>query len=148
MFRGSSFHTIDEKGRIIVPARFRDMIHASGSDSLMVSGMDLGLVAYTLPEWHKIETRILSLVEKSESMRRFRRVFIGGAYECLCDKQERILIPPSLRQYASLDKEIVMVGVLDHFEIWSRGAWDEEHLRMEADMKKEDVRNEIARLGL
>ncbi len=148
MFRGSSFHTIDEKGRIIVPARFRDMIHASGSDSLMVSGMDLGLVAYTLPEWHKIETRVLSLVEKSESMRRFRRVFIGGAYECLCDKQERILIPPSLRQYASLDKEIVVVGVLDHFEIWSRGAWDEEHLRMEADMKKEDVRNEIARLGL
>ncbi len=148
MFRGSSFHTIDEKGRIIVPARFRDMIHASGSDSLMVSGMDLGLVAYTLPEWHKIETRILSLVEKSESMRRFRRVFIGGAYECLCDKQVRILIPPSLRQYASLDKEIVVVGVLDHFEIWSRGAWDEEHLRMEADMKKEDVRNEIARLGL
>jgi MraZ protein len=148
MFRGSSFHTIDGKGRIIVPARFRDMIHASGSDSLMVSGMDLGLVAYTLPEWHKIETRILSLVEKSESMRRFRRVFVGGAYECLCDKQERILIPPSLRQYASLDKEIVVVGVLDHFEIWSRGAWDEEHLRMEADMKKEDVRNEIARLGL
>lgn len=148
MFRGSSFHTIDGKGRIIVPARFRDMIHASGSDSLMVSGMDLGLVVYTLPEWHKIETRILSLVEKSESMRRFRRVFVGGAYECLCDKQERILIPPSLRQYASLDKEIVVVGVLDHFEIWSRGAWDEEHLRMEADMKKEDVRNEIARLGL
>ena len=148
MFRGSSFHTIDGKGRIIVPARFRDMIHASGNDSLMVSGMDLGLVAYTLPEWHKIETRILSLVEKSESMRRFRRVFVGGAYQCLCDKQERILIPPSLRQYASLDKEIVVVGVLDHFEIWSRGAWDEEHLRMEADMKKEDVRNEIARLGL
>ena len=80
MFRGSSFHTIDGKGRIIVPARFRDMIQASGSDSMMISGMDLGLVAYTLPEWQKIETRILSLVEKSESMRRFRRVFIGGAY--------------------------------------------------------------------
>jgi MraZ protein len=148
MFRGSSFHTIDGKGRIIVPARFRDIIQASGSDALMISGMDLGLVAYTLPEWHKIEARILSLVEKSESMRRFRRVFIGGAYECLCDKQERILIPPSLRQYAELDKEIVVVGVLDHFEIWSRETWDKENLKMEADMKKEDVRNEIARLGL
>jgi len=136
------------KGRIIVPARFREMIQTSGSDSLMVSVMDLGLVAYTLPEWHKIETRILSLVEKSESMRRFRRVFVGGAYECLCDKQERILIPPSLRQYAGLDKEIVVVGVLDHFEIWSRENRDNENLKMEADMKKEDVRNEIARLGL
>jgi MraZ protein len=148
MFRGSSFHTIDGKGRIIVPARFREIIHASGSEAMMISRMDLGLVAYTLAEWHNIETRILSLVEKSESMRRFRRVFVGGAFECVCDKQDRILIPPSLRQYAGLDKEIVVVGVLDHFEIWSRATWDKENMEMEADMKKEDVRNEIARLGL
>jgi len=148
MFRGSSFHTIDGKGRIIIPARFREIIQSSGSDALMVSRMDLGLVAYTLPEWQKIEARILSMVEKSESMRRFRRVFIGGAYECLCDKQDRILIPPSLRQYAALEKEIVVVGVLDHFEIWSRETWDIENQKMEADMQKEDVRNEIAKLGL
>ncbi len=148
MFRGISFHTIDPKGRIIIPARFKEIVQASGNDSLMVSRMDNGLVAYTLPEWSKIEARILSLVEKSESMRRFRRVFVGGSFECLCDKQDRILIPPSLRQYADLDREIVLVGVLDHFEIWSRENWDNENLVMEADMKKEDVRNEIARLGL
>lgn len=148
MFRGGSFHTIDPKGRIIIPARFREVIQASGNDALMISQMDKGLVVYTLPEWSKIEARILSLVEKSESMRRFRRVFVGGAFECICDKQDRILIPPSLRQYAGLDREIVLVGVLDHFEIWSRENWDNENLVMEADMKKEDVRNEIARLGL
>jgi MraZ protein len=114
----------------------------------MVSRMDGALVAYTYDEWHNIETRILSLAEKSENMRRFRRVFIGGAFECACDKQDRILIPQNLRQYAELDKEIVLVGVLDHFEIWSRKSWDTENLHLEKDMKKEDVRNEIAKLGL
>ena len=148
MFRGSSFHTIDAKGRIIIPTRFRDVIKAGEVDGVMVSRMDNCLVAYTLDEWRKIEARILSMAEKSESMRRFRRVFIGGAFECICDRQERVLIPPSLRQYAQLDKEIVMVGVLDHFEIWSRDRWDQENQHMEEDMKLEDVRNEIARLGL
>jgi len=147
MFRGSSFHTLDAKGRIIVPARFRDIIRANG-DGVMVSRMDSCLLAYTFPEWHQIESRILALSEKSETMRRFRRVFIGGAFECTCDKQERILVPPSLRQYAGLDKEIVLVGVLDHFEIWSRDNWDRENTHMEEDMTKEVVRNEIAKLGL
>lgn len=148
MFRGSSFHTIDAKGRIIIPARFRDEIRAGGGDRIMVSRMDSCLVAYTLEQWSQIETKILSLAEKSENMRRFRRVFIGGAFECVADKQERILIPPTLRQYAELDREIVLVGVLDHFEIWSRDNWDNENRHMEEDMKKEDVREEIAKLGL
>jgi MraZ protein len=148
MFRGSSFHTIDSKGRIIIPSRFRDVIKAQESNGVMVSRMDGGLVAYTYDEWRNIETRILSLAEKSENMRRFRRVFIGGAFECACDRQDRILIPQNLRQYAELDKEIVLVGVLDHFEIWSRKSWDRENIHLDKDMKKEDVRNEIAKLGL
>ena len=148
MFRGSSFHTIDSKGRIIIPARFRDVIKAQGSNGVMVSRMDGALVAYPYDEWRKIENRILLLSEKSENMRRFRRVFIGGAFECSCDKQDRILIPQNLRQYAEIDKEIVLVGVLDHFEIWSRKSWDRENIHLEKDMKKEDVRNEIAKLGL
>ena len=148
MFRGSSFHTIDAKGRIIVPARFREIIKADDNNGVMISRMDSGLVAYTHTEWRKIETRILSLAEKSDNMRRFRRVFIGGASECPCDKQGRILIPPMLRQYAEVSREIVLVGVLDHFEIWSREKWEKENLHMEKDMKKEEVRNEIAKLGL
>jgi MraZ protein len=148
MFRGSFFHTIDSKGRIIIPSKFRDIIKAQESNGVMVSRIDGGLVAYTHDEWRNIETRILSLAEKSENMRRFRRVFIGGAFECACDKQDRILIPQNLRQYAELDKEIVLVGVLDHFEIWSRKSWDRENIHLDKDMKKEDVRNEIAKLGL
>jgi len=147
MFRGCSFHTIDQKGRIIVPARFRDIIKANG-DGVMVSTMDRCLVAYTFEDWREIENKILSLAEKSESLRRFRRIFIGGAFQCTCDKQERILIPPTLRAYADFEREIALVGVLDHFEIWSRERWEKEQHHMEADMKKEDVRNEIAKLGL
>jgi len=138
---------MDQKGRLIVPARFRDIIKANG-DGVMVSTMDRCLVAYTFEDWREIENKILSLAEKSESMRRFRRIFIGGAFQCTCDKQERILIPPTLRAYADFEREIALVGVLDHFEIWSRERWEKEQHHMEADMKKEDVRNEIAKLGL
>ncbi|MFO7556533.1 MAG: division/cell wall cluster transcriptional repressor MraZ [Desulfobacterales bacterium] len=148
MFRGSSFHTIDPKGRIIIPARFRDVIKADGSYGVMLSKMDGGLMAYTYDGWRKIENRILSLAEKSESMRRFRRVFIGGSFDCPCDKQDRILIPQNLREYGEFDRDIVLVGVLDHFEIWSRDSWNKENMHLEKDMKKEDVRNEIAKLGL
>jgi MraZ protein len=148
MFRGCSFHTIDSKGRIIIPARFRDDLKDGGGDGVMVSRMDQSLFAYTFEEWNKIEAKILAMAEKSEAMRRFRRVFIGGAFECLCDKQGRVLIPPSLRQYAEIEREIVLVGVLDHFEIWSRENWENENKLMEEEMNKEEVRNEVAKLGL
>jgi MraZ protein len=148
MFRGSSFHTIDAKGRVIIPARFRDLIRTDGADGLMISRMDNCLVGFPFKEWHNIETKILAMAEKNDNMRRFRRIFIGGAFDCTCDKQDRILIPPSLRQYAQLEKEIVLVGVLDHFEIWSRVNYDKEMMLQEKDMKKEEVRNEIAKLGI
>lgn len=148
MFRGSSIHTIDAKGRIIIPARFRELIKDGDRPGVMISKLDKSLVAYPIKEWIKIEEKILSLVEKSESMRRFRRVFIGGAFECFCDRQDRILIPPTLRDYAGFDKEISLVGVLDHFEIWSREKWEMENAKMEKDLQKEDVRNEIASLGI
>ena len=149
MFRGSSFHTIDPKGRIIIPARFRDILKAGGGDNVVVSRMDQCVVAYTLEGWSEIEKKVLSMATKNDLMRRFRRVFIGGACELQCDKQGRILIPPPLRQYANLEKEIVMVGVLDHFEITSREKWDNEHLQLEEDIRnEEDFRNDIASLGL
>lgn len=148
MFRGSSFHSIGPKGRIIIPSRFRELIRDGDRPGVMASKMDQGLVAYPFSEWQKIEEKILSLAEKSDTMRRFRRVFIGGAFECYCDRQDRILIPPTLREYAQFNKEIVLVGVLDHFEIWAKENWERENATLEQDIQKEDVRNEIARLGL
>ncbi len=148
MLRGSSFHTIDNKGRLIIPARFRQFIKSGEGDGVMISRMDNCLVAYPYKEWHNLETKFVSLAETSENMRRFRRVFIGGAFECSCDKQDRILIPQSLWQFGDLDKEIVLVGVLELFEIWAREKWEQENIELEKDFKKEEVRNEIAKLGL
>jgi MraZ protein len=148
MFRGTSFHTIDPKGRIIIPSRFRDFIKSDGFDGVMISSLDNCLYAYPFQEWHQLEKKILSLAETNDYMRRFRRLFIGGAFECNCDKQDRILIPMSLRQLAGLDKEIAIVGVLKYFEIWSREKWESEYMNLEQDMQKEEVRNEIAKLGI
>jgi MraZ protein len=148
VFRGSSNHTIDVKGRIIIPARFRDMIKVNGEEGVVITRMDECLKAYPYNAWTEIEKKILSLSVKSDAMRRFRRVFVGGAFECTCDKQGRVLIPPTLREYANLEKEIVLVGVLDHFEIWSRDRWETENSRLDEDLKKEEVRLEIAELGL
>ena len=148
MFRGSSIHSLDPKGRIIIPSRFRNVIRDGGGETVMITRMDKSLFAYALDEWGRIEEKILKLAEKSDAMRRFRRVFVGGAFECACDKQGRVLIPPTLREYAQLEKEIILVGVLDHFEIWSKDNWEKENQLMESDMLKEEVRNEISRLGL
>ena len=148
MFRGSSYHKIDIKGRVIIPARFRDAIKTENRKGVMVSTFDGSLVAYPYAEWQNVENKILSLARTSDTMRRFRRVFIGEAFDCSCDKQDRILLPPSLREYADLKKEIVLVGVLKIFEIWSREKWDAERANLDEDFKNEEVRNEIAQLGL
>lgn len=148
MFRGTSFHNLDPKGRLIVPARFRDVLKQSSRSGFMISQMDGALCCYTVEAWRKIEERILNLAVKSENMRRFRRIFIGGAHECMLDKQSRILIPPSLREGAHLNREVALVGVLDHFEIWAKDGWSQEDKKLQDDLKNEDLRNEIAALGL
>ncbi len=147
MFRSSSFHTIDTKGRVIIPARFRvDLKDDEKGIGVMISNKDDCLYAYTFKEWEQVESRILAA--KSASMAEFRRFFLGNSCECMLDNQDRILIPKSLREYAGLEKEIVLVGNLDHFEIWDRAKWDEVNKRTEQKLKKEEVREEIASLGL
>lgn len=148
MFRGTSYHTIDPKGRFIIPARFRDVIKANGGDGIMITRMDDCLFAYTQDQWGKLEQKILYLPQKDEAMRRFQRVFIGGAHDCRYDAQGRVLIPPSLKQYSGLEKDIVLVGVLNRFEIWSRENYDRESGRFDKDMQDDLVRSEIADLSL
>lgn len=148
MFLGSSTHTLDDKGRFIIPARFRELIRADGGDVVILSRLDGGLFAYTLNGWKKRERRVQDMAKRGGNMRRFLRVFAGNAHECACDKQGRVLVPPGLRAYAGLEKEIVVVGVLDHFEIWSLENWEKENEAMEVDMQQAEVGNEIAELGL
>ena len=148
MFRGTSFHSIDPKGRLIIPARFRDVIKAGGADGVMITGWDNCLYPYPHDEWGEREQKILHSPKKSDAMRRFQRLFIGGAHDCKCDVQGRVLIPPFLKQYSKLEKEIVLVGVTARFEIWSRENWDRENELMERDMSDDRVRREIALLGI
>ena len=146
MFRSSSYHTIDVKGRVIIPSRFKNILKADKVYGVMVSNKDDCLYAYAFSQWEKVESKILSA--KTSAMGEFRRFFLGNSSECMCDKQDRILIPKSLREYANLEKDIVLVGNLDRFEIWARDQWDKINKKMEQKLKKEEVREEIASLGL
>lgn len=147
-FRGSSSHVIDPKGRMIVPARFRDVLQEEETCNLIVTRFDKALYAYTYKSWEVVEAKILSRVEQSSGMRKFKRVFIGGAYDLSIDKQNRILIPPPLRKYASLVKDVELVGVVDHFEIWSKEEWSVELQSLDDELQNTQLRNEVAQLGL
>lgn len=114
----------------------------------MITQKGDALLGFTFNEWSQLEERILELSRKSDIMRRFRRSFIGNAQECTFDKQGRVLIPPTLRESAHLEKEIVLVGDLDHFEIWRKDKWDQEDQALKTDLQSVEVRNEIAQLGL
>ena len=126
MFRGRSTHTLDSKGRLIIPARFREVLRAGYDDRLIITNLHRCLVAYPFEEWRLIENKTASLSAIDENVKAFLRLFISGAVECPLDRQGRVLIPPSLREYADLNKEIVLAGMLKNFEIWDKALWDEE----------------------
>ena len=126
MFRGRSIHTLDAKGRIRIPARFRDILKTRYEDRLVITNLDRCLVAYPLQEWETIEEKLGSLSLVRQDVKAFQRFFISGASECNFDKQGRVLIPQTLRDQASLEREVVLAGMLRSFEIWSKDYWDQE----------------------
>ncbi|MBU1170386.1 MAG: division/cell wall cluster transcriptional repressor MraZ [Proteobacteria bacterium] len=147
MFRGSSSHTCDPKGRLIVPSRFRDVIRASGGDGMIITtGMTHSLSAYTYDGWKVVEERILA--SRSPNNSSIRRFFLGNAQDCACDKQGRILIPKNLRTYGGLDKDIILVGLVDHFEIWALDRWESENQQTISALQSGEFKNELADLGL
>lgn len=148
MFRGRSSHTLDDKGRIIIPSRFRSIIQSGGGDMVMLTQKDNFLYGCSMQGWSRIENEIQSKADMSDSFQRFLRLFVGNAHECPLDKQGRVLIPQVLREAAGLQKEVELVGFLTHFEIWSKDNWAKEHELLKKDLQKVEVRNEIAKLGL
>lgn len=119
MFRGRSDQTIDDKGRIIMPAKFREVLAKRNDQTIMLTNLDMGLIAYPVEEWAEVERKILNRPDTSNAVKNFKRFLIGGVSECCLDKQGRILVPPSLKKYAQLEKNIVIVGLINHFEIWN-----------------------------
>ena len=122
MFMGEYNHTIDAKGRMIVPSKFREQL---GNEFVVTKGLDGCLFVYPNEEWHNIEEKFRNVPLTTKDARKFSRFFFAGAATCELDKQGRILIPPVLREFADLQKDVVSVGVLNRIEIWSKEKWSE-----------------------
>lgn len=122
MFMGEYQHNIDAKGRIIIPARFRQDL---GDKLVVTRGMDGCLFGYPMSEWEKVEQKIDTLPVNKKDARYFTRFFFSAAVECEFDKQGRINIPATLRDYAKIEKKCVVVGVSNRFEIWSDDRWND-----------------------
>lgn len=128
MFRGINLIQIDAKGRIAMPARYRARLHELSRGSLIVTidTQEPCLLVYPLPEWELIEQKIQALSSFHKATRRIQRLLIGHATELELDGNGRFLLPPLLRDYAKLDKQLMLVGQAKKFEIWSEAQWNEE----------------------
>lgn len=120
MFMGEYHHNLDSKGRLIIPAKFRDQI---GENVVFTRGMEGCIFGYPLPEWQKIEAKLAKLPLTKRSARKFTRLFYSGAMETEFDKQGRVNLTTTLKTHAGLEKECVIVGVSDRIEIWSAQRW-------------------------
>lgn len=121
MFMGEYNHTIDPKGRVIIPSKFRE---ALGEEFVVTKGLDGCLFVYDMKEWNVFEEKLKSLPITNKDARRFVRFFLAGAASVEVDKQGRILIPGVLRDFAELLKDVVLIGVASRVEIWSKERWD------------------------
>ncbi|KKB73849.1 MULTISPECIES: division/cell wall cluster transcriptional repressor MraZ [Bacillus] len=122
MFMGEYQHTIDAKGRMIVPAKFREGL---GEQFVLTRGLDQCLFGYPMSEWKLIEEKLKALPLTKKDARAFTRFFFSGATECELDKQGRINIASPLLSYAKLEKECVVIGVSNRIELWSREIWEQ-----------------------
>ena len=122
MFMGEYHHSIDNKGRMIVPSKFRDDL---GEVFIITRGLDQCLFGYPLAEWKLLEDKLKTLPLTKKDARAFTRFFFSGATESELDKQGRINIPAPLLHYAKLEKECVILGVSNRIEIWSKPIWEE-----------------------
>lgn len=136
MFRGATSISLDEKGRLAIPARYRKTL-ALDCEGEMVCTIDIKqpcLLLYPLPEWQIIEQKLTTLSSMNPAERRLQRLLLGHAEDCSMDKNGRLLIAPTLRQHADLSKKLMLVGQLNKFEIWSDEAWQ---AQVAADMAAE-----------
>ena len=141
MFMGEYNHTIDAKGRLIVPSKFREIL---GDAFVVTKGLDGCLFVYDNEEWKLFEEKLRSLPITNKEARQFVRFFLAGATEAEVDKQGRILIPNVLREFAELIKDVVLVGVGSRIEIWGKERFENEAVFEDMD----EIAEHMAELGL
>ncbi len=124
MFYGEYDHTIDRKGRLIIPSRLREVMKEHYTERFVVTrGLDRCLFVFPEDEWRTQESRFRGLSFTKSEARRFNRIFFSGACELSCDRQGRVLIPPYLKEYAGIKRDVVLVGVSNRLEVWDKEEW-------------------------
>ncbi|MCI5994651.1 MAG: division/cell wall cluster transcriptional repressor MraZ [Blautia sp.] len=141
MFMGEYNHSIDTKGRLIIPSRFREEL---GDEFVVTKGLDGCLFVFPDHEWRAFEEKLRTLPLTNKSARQFARFFVAGATPCELDKQGRILLPQTLREFAGLEKDVVLTGMLNRIEIWSKAKWAENSSYDDMD----DIAEQMTDLGL
>ena len=126
MFYGEHEHSIDRKGRLIIPSKFREVSKDNYVERFFVTrGLDTCLFVFTEDEWKKQEAKFRGLSFTSAQARQFNRLYFSGACEVACDKQGRILVPDYLKEFAKIKREVIIVGVSNRMEIWAKDSWQE-----------------------
>lgn len=143
MFIGEYEHTVDVKGRIIMPSKLRENI---GEKFIITKGLDKCLFAYSKSEWTNFEEKLKTLPLTNKNARDFVRFFLSGAVECDIDKQGRFLVPANLRTYANIDKEIVIIGVGTRLEIWNKESWT--NYSSEENISADEIAENMTMLGI
>lgn len=143
MLIGEFEHSLDAKGRLIMPAKLRETI---GDSFVVTKGLDGCLFAFSITEWNNFEEKLKSLPLSNKNSREFTRFFLSGATECEIDKQGRFLIPNNLREAANLTKEIVIIGVGTRIEIWDKEKW--KSYNNDENISVEDIAENMTMLGI
>ena len=142
MFMGEYSHTIDTKGRLIIPSKFREEL---GETFVVTTGLDGCLFVFSDEEWKAFEIKLKSLPLTNKNARQFARFFVAGATPCELDKQGRILLPATLREFAGLEKDVVLTGMLNRIEIWSKEKWNENNSL--DDVAMDEIAEQMTDLG-
>ena len=143
MLIGEYEHTIDTKGRLIMPSKLKDDI---GEKFVITKGLDGCLFVYSQKEWQTFEEKLRTFPLTNKDARALMRFFLAGATECELDKQGRFLIAGNLREFAGLEKEVVVIGVLNKIEIWSKDKWQK--YSEEENMEADEIAEKMSNLGI
>jgi MraZ protein len=151
MFRGENPVTLDTKGRLAMPSRYRERLNDEAGGALIatVSRSDRCLLIYPMPEWEETEKRLMELPSFDPANRRLQMLMVGHAADLEMDAQGRILIPPNLREYAGLDRDAVLIGQANRFELWDEAQWKDRRAQwLQVDEAAEPMSVELKALKL